>query len=94
MENMSNHLYAVRVSPQSGFSLGNGVLTYREEKLKVSMLLLEHVDGFGVAEEAFVIPRVARVMDLFVCPFIGEKDLSGIGTNVGESIKDVSRAAG
>ena len=57
------------------------------------MLLLEHVDGFEVSKEALFIPRVAGVMNLLVGPCVGEKDLSGIGTNVGESIKDVSRVA-
>lgn len=70
------------------------MLTYREEKFEVPVLFLKHVDGFEVAKESLVVPRVARVMNLLVCPFVGEKNLSGIGTNVGESIKDVSRGAG
>ena len=70
------------------------MLTYGEEKFEVPVLLLEHVDGFEIAKEAFVIPRVARVMNLLICPFIGEKNLSGVGTNVGESIEDVSRVPG
>jgi len=56
------------------------------------MLLLKHVDGFEIAEEALVIPRVARVMDLFVGPFIGEEDFSGISSDVGERIKNMSDA--
>ena len=69
------------------------VLAYREEKFEVSMLLLKHVDGFEVAEEALVIPRIARVMDLFIGPFIGQEDFSGISPDVGKCIKDVSDGA-
>jgi len=57
------------------------------------MLLLEHVDGFEIAKEALLIPRVARVMNLFIGPFIGEEDFSGISSDVGERIKNVSGAA-
>jgi len=84
----------VRSGGQSAAWLQSGdcVLTYGEEKFEVPVLLLKHVDGFKVAKEALVVPRVARVMNLLVGPLIGEEYLSGIGTNVGESIKDVSRA--
>ena len=54
------------------------------------MLLLKRVDGFEVAKEALVIPRVARVMNLFVSPFIGQEDFSGVSPNVCECIEDVS----
>jgi len=56
------------------------------------MLLLKHVYGFEVAKEAFVIPRVARVMNLFVGPFIGKEDFSGIIPYVGECVKEVPGA--
>ena len=69
------------------------MLTYGEDKFEVPMLLLKHVDGSKVAKETPVISRVARVMNLLVGPFIGEKDLPGIGANVGKAIKDVSSAA-
>ena len=57
------------------------------------MLLLEHVDGFKVTKEALFIPRVARIVDFFVGPFIGQEDFSGISPDIGERIKDVSGAA-
>lgn len=56
------------------------------------VLLLERVDGFKIAEETGFIPRVTRVMDLFVSPFIREEDLSGISSNVSERIEDMSGA--
>lgn len=57
------------------------------------MLLLEHVDSFEVAKETLVIPRVARVMNLFVSPFIGQEYFSGVSPDVGKRIKDVSGVA-
>lgn len=57
------------------------------------VLLLKRVDGFEVAKEAFVIPRVARVMNLFVSPFIGQEDFSGISPDICECIEDVSKGA-
>lgn len=65
-------------------------LAYGEEKLKVPVLLLKHVDGFKIAEESFFIPRITRVMDLLVSPFIGEEDLSGVSSDVGKCIKNMS----
>ena len=56
------------------------------------MLLLKHVDGLEIAEKALFIPRITGVMDLFVSPFIGEEDLSRIGSDVGERIKNMSGA--
>jgi len=76
------------------FQPGRCVLAYREEKFEVPMLLLEHVDGFEVAEEALVIPRIARVMDLFIGPFIGQEDFSGISPDVCEGVENVSDGLG
>lgn len=53
------------------------------------MLFLKHVDGFKVAKETLVIPRIAWVMDLLIGPFIGEEDFPRIGPDVGERIKNV-----
>lgn len=68
------------------------MLAYRKKEFEVPMLLLEHVDGFEVAEKALVIPRISRVMDLFIGPLIGEEHFSGILPDVGERVKDVSGA--
>ena len=54
------------------------------------MLLLKHVYSFEVAKEALVIPRIARVVDLFVSPFIGQEDFSRISSDVCERIENVS----
>lgn len=50
MGNTSSHLYAARISPGQTFQLRRYVLTYGEEKFKVTMLLLEHVDGLKVSK--------------------------------------------
>lgn len=93
MENRSNHLYGV--FGQSVPFLGTLVKkpAYGEEKFKVAVLLLKHVDGLKVTKEALLIPRITRVMDLFVRPFIGEDNFSGIGSDVSERIKNMSGAA-
>ena len=54
------------------------------------VLLLKHVDGLEIPKEALVIPRVARVMNLFISPFIGQEDFSGISPDVCERIENVS----
>ena len=58
------------------------------------MLLLKHVDGLEVAKEALVIPRIARVMNLFIGPFIGQEDFSRISPDVCEGVENVSVCSG
>jgi hypothetical protein len=73
--------------------VGWAKLAYGEEKLEVPVLLLKRVDGFKVTKETLFIPWITRVMDLFVSPFIGKEDLSGIWSDVGERIKNMSGTA-
>ena len=56
------------------------------------VLLLKHVNCFKVAKEALLIPRIARIMDLFVGPFVGEEDLSGFSPDICECVQDVPGA--
>jgi hypothetical protein len=50
MVSTSNHLCAVAGQSAVWFQYGGGILTYREEKFEMAMLLFEHVDGFEVAK--------------------------------------------
>jgi len=57
----------------------------------VAVFLLEVINGFKVSVKivALVIPRVARVMNVLVGPYIGKDDLPGFGY-IRECIEDVS----
>lgn len=58
----------------------------------MSILLLEVINGFKVAIKIVpnVIPRVARVVYIFVRPNVGQKHLASVSSHVGESVKNMS----
>ena len=63
-----------------------------QKQLEMTVLLLELVYGFKVAIKivAYVIPRIAWIMDVLVCPDVREDDLACILSNIGKGIKYMS----
>lgn len=59
-----------------------------EQNLKLTVLLLEVINGLEVAVEVVtdVIPGIAGVMDVLVRPQIGEVNFSSVRFNVGKCV--------
>jgi len=74
------------------FKCGGGILAYGEENFELPVLLLEHVESLKVAKEALFTRFIARVMEFFVGPLIGDGDLPRFGLDVGERINNMPSA--
>lgn len=63
-----------------------------EQHFKVTILLLEVIEGFEIAIQIFalVIPRITRVMYILVRPNVRKDDLAGIRFQVCKCIEDVT----
>lgn len=66
-----------------------GPAAYREENLKVPVLLFELVNRLEIPIQilATIIPRIIGVMDLLVGPGIREEDFPSIGFQISKSVQ-------
>ena len=56
------------------------------------VLFLDVVDGLEVPVQigSYIIPRISRVMNIFVCPFVRQEHLSCVRFDIGKCIEYVA----
>lgn len=68
----------------------------RQEDFQVAVTLLVDVQLFQTSVEvvAGVVPGVSRPVFVGVCPAVGQVDLAALGTDVGESVRNMGKFVG
>jgi hypothetical protein len=66
--------------------------TDAEKYFEMAIGFLEVVDRLEIPVQVVpdVIPRVTWIMNIFVCPNVGQKDLASVRRDVGKSVKYVA----
>lgn len=59
----------------------------------MSILLFQFIDGLEISVEVVpdIIPRIARVVNIFVRPCIRENNFARVRSQIGECIENVTR---